>query len=254
MNEVIAFENKEFGEIRTLTIEKEPYFVGKDVAEILGYTNPQKAIRDHVDEEDKTLNESFTVNGTKGILINESGLYSLILSSKLPKAKNFKRWVTSEVLPSIRKNGYYSMQEDEKRTKLEIQKQRANAMELNAKTRAFHTLINTIEKHKNLSPIAVEVFGLKALEGAFGVDVGNYLPTVEKTYTAKAVGKMLGISAKKVGMIANEYDLKTAEYGIFVLDKSQYCEKQVESFRYNQKAVEVIQKICEEKKEKAAAK
>lgn len=101
------FKNPEFGSIRVVEIENEPYFVGKDVAEILGYTNPQKAIRDHVDEEDKTLNELFTVNGTKGILINESGLYSLILSSKLSTAKKFKRWVTSEVLPTIRKHGAY---------------------------------------------------------------------------------------------------------------------------------------------------
>lgn len=111
MSELQIFNNAEFGSIRTLVINDEPYFVGKDVAEILGYTNPQKAIRDHIDEEDKTLNESFTVNGTKGILINESGLYSLILSSKMPNAKKFKRWVTSEVLPAIRKHGVYAVDE-----------------------------------------------------------------------------------------------------------------------------------------------
>lgn len=98
------FENQQ---VRTIEIENEPYFVGKDVATILGYSNPQKAVRDHVDEEDKTLNETFTVNGTQPVLINESGLYSLILSSKLPNAKKFKRWVTSEVLPAIRKHGGY---------------------------------------------------------------------------------------------------------------------------------------------------
>ena len=111
MNQLQIFENKEFGKIRTVEINNEPYFVGKDVADILGYTNAPKAIRDHVDTEDKTVNESFTVNGTKGILINESGLYSLILSSKLPTAKKFKRWVTSEVLPSIRKHGLYATDE-----------------------------------------------------------------------------------------------------------------------------------------------
>ena len=109
MNNLQIFKNDSFGEVRTLIIENEPWFVGKDVAEILGYTNPQKALRDHIDDEDKTLNELFTVNGTKGILINESGLYSLILSSKLPKAKEFKRWVTSEVLPAIRKTGGYTV-------------------------------------------------------------------------------------------------------------------------------------------------
>lgn len=109
MNELQIFNNEEFGEIRTVEIDGKIYFVGKDVANALGYSNPQKALHDHVDEEDKTLNDSFTVNGTKGILINESGLYSLILSSKMPNAKKFKRWVTSEVLPALRKTGTYEM-------------------------------------------------------------------------------------------------------------------------------------------------
>ena len=110
MNEIKVW-NFEDSTVRTLTINNEPFFVGKDVAMILEYTNPQKAIRDHVDEEDRTVNDSFTVNGTAATLINESGLYSLILGSKLPKAKEFKRWVTSEVLPSIRKHGLYATEE-----------------------------------------------------------------------------------------------------------------------------------------------
>lgn len=105
--EIVLFRHEEFGEIRTLNIDGVPWFVGKDVAVSLGYTNPAKALRDHVDNEDITVNESFTVNGTQGKLINESGLYSLILSSKLPNARAYKRWVTSEVLPSIRKHGAY---------------------------------------------------------------------------------------------------------------------------------------------------
>ena len=105
--DIVLFRHEEFGEIRTLNIDGIPWFVGKDVAVSLGYTNPAKALRDHVDSEDITVNESFTVNGTQGKLINESGLYSLILSSKLPNARAYKRWVTSEVLPSIRKHGAY---------------------------------------------------------------------------------------------------------------------------------------------------
>lgn len=108
MNEIFNFKGQE---VRTVTIDNEPYFVGKDVAGILGYTNPQKALRDHIDEEDKTVNELFSVNGTKGVLINESGLYSLVLKSKLPQAKEFKRWVTSEVLPTIRKHGMFATDE-----------------------------------------------------------------------------------------------------------------------------------------------
>lgn len=106
MNELQSF-NFRNNTVRTVLIDDTPYFVGKDVAIILGYSNPQKAVRDHVDDEDRTVNESFTVNGTPAILINESGLYSLVLSSKLPQAKEFKRWVTSEVLPAIRKHGAY---------------------------------------------------------------------------------------------------------------------------------------------------
>lgn len=111
-NELKIFENAEFGSIRTVEVDGDPYFVGKDVAEVLGYSNPQKAIRDHVDDEDKGVNEMDTPGGKQNIaVINESGLYSLILSSKLPKAKEFKHWVTSEVLPSIRRHGMYAMDE-----------------------------------------------------------------------------------------------------------------------------------------------
>ena len=108
MNDLRIFENKEFGEIRTVVKDGEPWFVGKDVAEILGYTNPQKAVREHVDDDDRGVNEMDTPGRVQSVVvINESGLYSLILSSKLPNAKKFKKWVTSEVLPSIRKNGGY---------------------------------------------------------------------------------------------------------------------------------------------------
>jgi prophage antirepressor-like protein len=106
MNELQIF-NFEGKDIRTVIVDNQPWFVGKDLADVLGYSNPQKALRDHIDDEDKTVNESFSVNGTKVILVNESGLYSLILKSQLPGARQFKRWVTSEVLPSISKHGAY---------------------------------------------------------------------------------------------------------------------------------------------------
>lgn len=109
MNELKIFSNPDFGEVRTLSIDGEPWFVGKDVADILGYTNPRDALAKHVDDEDK--NTVAICDGTPGnpntTVINESGLYSLVLSSKLPTAKKFKRWVTSEVLPAIRKHGGY---------------------------------------------------------------------------------------------------------------------------------------------------
>ena len=111
-NNLKVFENEEFGSIRTLEINGKPYFVGKDVAEVLGYVDPNKAIAVHIDDEDKLNDKTALSLGQRGgWLINESGLYSLILSSKLPTAKKFKRWVTSEVLPSIRKTGMYATDE-----------------------------------------------------------------------------------------------------------------------------------------------
>lgn len=111
MNELQTFSNAEFGEIRSITIENIPYFVGRDVASILGYANTRDALAKRVDSEDKLTGVAICdTNGreTKPVLINESGLYSLILTSKLPSAKEFKRWVTSSVLPMIRKTGVYS--------------------------------------------------------------------------------------------------------------------------------------------------
>lgn len=106
-----TFNNTEFGNIRTLTIDFEPWFVGKDVATALGYKEPTKATREKVDNEDKGVSKIDTPMGAQNmIIINESGLYSLILSSKLPNAKKFKRWVTNEVLPAIRKTGSYSIE------------------------------------------------------------------------------------------------------------------------------------------------
>lgn len=100
--------NFEQNEVRTILVNNEPFFVGKDVAEVLGYSNTQKAILNHVDEEDKGVTKWDTLGGKQNMtIINESGLYSLILKSKLPNAKKFKRWVTSEVLPAIRKHGAY---------------------------------------------------------------------------------------------------------------------------------------------------
>lgn len=138
MIDLTTFTNPEFGQVRTVEIDGTPWLVGKDVAMALGYKNPTKAIIAHVDDEDKQLEmlpqEAEAQNGTlpsgstKTALINESGLYSLILSSKMPKAKAFKRWVTSEVLPAIRKTGAYeSFQAQQHIEQLEATNTRLNA-------------------------------------------------------------------------------------------------------------------------------
>lgn len=112
-NQLEIFKNEEFGEVRVSIIDNEPWFVGRDIAEVLGYSRPAKAILDHVDDEDKDevpIQDSIG-RMQKTPVINESGLYGLVLSSELPEAKKFKRWVTSEVLPSIRKNGMFAVDE-----------------------------------------------------------------------------------------------------------------------------------------------
>ena len=112
MENVQIFSNEEFGRIRTIAINGEPWFVGKDVAERLGYTDTAQAVRKHIDDEDKGVVDLTTPGGIqRATIINESGLYSLVLSSKLPRAKAFKRWITSEVIPSIRKRGMYATAE-----------------------------------------------------------------------------------------------------------------------------------------------
>lgn len=129
MNDLTTFTNPEFGQVRTVEIDGTPWLVGKDVAVALGYKEPTKAVRDKVDPEDRGMSKMDTPSGEQEMLIiNESGLYSLILSSKMPKAKAFKRWVTSEVLPAIRKTGAYeSFQAQQHIEQLEATNTRLNA-------------------------------------------------------------------------------------------------------------------------------
>lgn len=140
---VSSFKNSDFVELKIIVIDHEPYFIGSPIASFLGYTNPRKAIRDHVDEDDRMImkvpdtqgwNETFLpyTPNTKILIINESGLYSLIFGSKMDFAKKFKKWVTSEVLPSIRKTGSYSITPKDYPSAL-----RALADEIDAKNRAI---------------------------------------------------------------------------------------------------------------------
>lgn len=209
MNNLEVFKNKEFGEVRTITIDDEPYFVGKDVALILGYTNPQKALRDHVDKEDKTRNESFTVNGTQGILINESGLYSLILSSKLPNAKKFKRWVTSEVLPAIRKHGMYAIDDLIANPDLGIA--------------ALNALKEEREKNKKLE----ESVAVKTQQISEMIPKASYYDVVLNCKDLVAIGsiaKDYGWSAKKMNKYLHEKGIQFKQGDIWLLYQ-KYSEK-----------------------------
>ena len=238
-NKLAVFSNPDFGEVRTLEINGEPWFVGSDVATALGYSNPRKAIIDHVDEEDKntvTIRDGIQGNPNQTI-INESGLYSLIMSSKMEKAKEFKRWVTSEVLPSIRKTGAYTVSTNAEQwsRQLDVEEKKADAMLLEAKAKQAAILLEFTKL--NLSPEANQALVACASELMTGVKALP-LPEVEKTYSAGEVGEMFGVSGNKIGRIANAEGLKTEKYGIFVLDKARGHNKQVQTFRYNHTAIE----------------
>ncbi len=241
MNELMIFENPTFGQVRTIEIDNEPWFVGKDVAEALGYSNPQKAIRDHVDEEDKGVNESFTPGGKQKLpVINESGLYSLILSSKLPGAKEFKRWVTSEVIPSIRKTGGYTLKP---KPMTEYQQMMADTRRRNARVQSARILTQLAEQYKGSTYEQIlHAYATKELTGKFLLP----LPKLEeKTYSATEIGQLLGITANRVGLLTNRYDLKTGQYGQWFKDKSRYSNKEVSSFRYFARVIPVLQDLLE---------
>ena len=183
-NGLEIFKNEEFGTVRTLTINDEPWFVGKDVATILGYAKPENAIANHVDSEDKTTT---LIQGTGSnyksntVIINESGLYSLILSSKLPNARKFKHWVTSEVIPAIRKHGIYSLDNRKASLLLQIYDGGQNAVvaskqlaELEVEE-ATAPLVQKIEEDKPYSD-----FGRHVSESSDTVDIGEFAKMVNK--------------------------------------------------------------------------
>ena len=229
MNQLQVFSNERLGKIRTMNINGQPYFVGKDIAEALGYSNTRDALARHVDDEDKnTVVIPDGIGNPNKTVINESGLYSLILSSKLPKAKEFKHWVTSEVLPSIRKTGGYNSQVSE-----EYKQKRLEAMMMNAKARLMKEQNRRIElmiKNPDFKP------------SEYGIDV----PVISKVYTATQVGEMFGVSANKIGRIATANNLKTEEYGEWFKDKAKYADKEVPSFRYNEKGIEKLRELLAE--------
>lgn len=165
-------------------------------------------------------------------IFTEDGIYEVTMLSKTKVAREFRAWVR-KVLKSLRLGETVLTKPQTEADKLKIQKMRAEAMLLNARTRQAK-LILEMQKNKTLSPVAVELLNINALEKLVDASV-DYRPQTEKTYTATEIAKELGVTANKIGKIANAHGLKTADYGITVLDKSRYSDKQVPNFRYNEK-------------------
>ena len=191
-NEIILFKHEEFGEIRTMNIDGEPWFVGKDIAVALGYSAPRNAIQAHVDDEDKTtalIQCTGSEYKSNAVIINESGLYSLTLSSKLPSAKKFKRWVTAEVLPSLRKHGAYFTAET-------LHKTMSDPREL---AKLLNTLADEQEKNKQLEE-----------ENAFLSVKAKYYDQILNSKNAVPVTQI----AKDYGMSAIAFNRMLHDYGI----------------------------------------
>lgn len=221
MNELQIFNHQDFGQIRTIEKNNVIWFVGKDVAEALGYADARKALSKHIDEDDRAFHPVTDNLGREQAttIVNESGVYALVFGSKLPKAKEFKRWVTAEVLPTIRKTGSYTVVRQESVVEKGefLLKCAENAKTDNWKQLLVRGAANMVAGYELLPPLEVP-----------------------KTYSAGEVGKMLGISANMVGRIAKRNGFKTSEYGVWCHDIARNGQKEVEIFRYNENGIEAI--------------
>jgi len=239
MKELQIFENPEFGQIRTVVIDGVPWLVGKDVARMLGYSDTAQAIRKHVDDEDKGVVDLTTPGGIQKItIINESGLYSLILSSKLPSAKQFKHWVTHDVLPALRKTGTYSIPKDNAAT---LKQQEIEVRLRNTKIRESAQYLKIAAQIS--IPEYKYILQSKAAEVLAGAPLLPMQEVERKTYTATEIGNMYGISANKIGKLANAHGLKVPEYGKLFYDKSRFSCKEVETWRYYENVIPIFEKL-----------
>lgn len=233
-------EAKAFGKVRVIERNNEPWFVGKDVAEVLGYRNTRDALAKHIKVMHKADVAIYDGSQKRShTIIDEAGLYSLVLRSKLPAAEAFQEWVVAEVIPSIRKTGSYSVNQDIKAREVEA---RLN----NSRARVASTFLKVAQMTDLLE--YKHICQQKAAEVLSGVPLLPMQSINENTLSADEVGRELGISGNMVGRIANQHNLKTAEYGKYFYDKSRHCQKQVETFRYYRKVIPVIQSIIDNKK------
>lgn len=226
MHQITQFQFEQH-EVRIVEINGEPWWIAMDVADSLGYSDAYK-MTSRLDEDEKQ-NLQIGGFGNRGVtIINESGLYSAVLGSEKPEAKRFKKWVTAEVLPTIRKTGQY---------------QTKQAITIDQASIALAFTDRILSALPNLGESAKQCLLSKASEIAFGQALIP-LPTVtEHLMSATEVGDKLGISANMVGRLANAHGLKINEFGEFRLDKSRHSSKQVESFYYNDSAIKRLKQI-----------
>ena len=233
-NQLQIFNNAEFGQVRTIVDGGKILFCASDIAKALGYEKPNNAINTHC--KNATLKQGIITDnlGRKqnANFIPEGDIYRLVVRSKLPTAEKFESWVFDEVLPSIRKTGSYSTKQQPVD---DTKKLRSEAMLLNARTRQA-------KMWKELSQMTIikeykEIAFAKAGNVLAGKDLFSLPEATQKTYSADEIGAILGVSANKIGRLANTYNLKTPQFGKWFYDKAQHSNKEVETFRYYEKAI-----------------
>lgn len=237
MEELRRFQSSEFGELGILLIDGKEYFPATQCAKIIGHQNPERAVRKYCKGVTKMVTP--TDGGSQEInYIPEGDLYRLIVSSKLPAAEKFESWVFDEVLPSIRKTGSYTYQRANPNEEKVLQIQ-----EMDTRIRMSEQFLKLAEIETTLSKNYRDILISKSVEALAGEQLLPLLKVVQKTYSAKEVGEMFGITAQRIGRIANLNNMKTDEFGEFYKDKSPYSSKEVDVFRYNDKAVGQFKKL-----------
>lgn len=232
MNSLQIFKNEQFGEIRSVIKNNEIMFVAADVCKALDLSNPSKAVSRLDDDERANLKLGRQGNTN---VINEYGLYNLVLASRKPEAKAFKRWITHEVIPSIRKTGGYNVS---------LLKEKEIEARLNNSRARIASEFRKIAEKTDI-PEYKHICQQKAAEVLSGVPLLPMEEAKEITYSATEIGKLLGVSANKIGTIANKYNLKTPQYGKYFYSKSEYSCKEVETFRYYECAIAKFREILE---------
>ena len=239
-NNLQIFENDTFGQLRTIDDDDngKVMFVASDVAKMLGYNRPNDAVNAHCRYTVKCRIPHPQGKGTLEVnVIPEGDLYRLITHSKLPAAEKFESWVFDEVLPTIRKHGNYASSKQENKSKsidLEIRLNNSKARMASEYRRIAE--MTDIKEYKHICQ-------QKAVEVLAGMPLLPMEEVTENTYSATDIGRMFGVSKNKIGSLANANNLKTAEYGKLFYDKSPHSQKQVETFRYYECAVEKFREL-----------
>lgn len=227
----------EQNEVRMVQKGGEPWFVLSDLCKVLELSTPSR-VSERLDRDEKGVSLIHTLGGAQKVtVVNESGMYAVILRSDKPQAKPFRKWITSEVLPSIRKTGKYEMKPSD-----DLKAKRVETAQANANVRKASLLLKIADSTKTQYKEVLQAHVTKLLTGEFLLP----LPEVnELTYSAGEIAERLGTTACKIGHLANTHGMKTEYYGKWFYDKAPHSNKQVETFRYYEKAVEVFRKLLE---------